>query len=142
MEKIIINGGNKLFGDVYINGMKNAALPIIFATILTSNKCIIENVPKVSDITMSFDILTAMGAKIKYLNETTVKIDNLPDNADFFKYQRQVNSSVSSVASHTVIDKYIKRNGEDYRFEVKPNPEKTLRDRTADNTDLARKKGL
>ena len=56
MEKIIINGGNKLFGDVYINGMKNAALPIIFATILTSNKCIIENVPKVSDITMSFEI--------------------------------------------------------------------------------------
>ncbi|MBR2381883.1 MAG: UDP-N-acetylglucosamine 1-carboxyvinyltransferase [Clostridia bacterium] len=75
MEKIIIKGGNKLFGDVYINGMKNAALPIIFATILTANKCIIENVPKVSDITMSFDILTSMGAKIKYLNETTVKID-------------------------------------------------------------------
>ena len=75
MEKIIIKGGNKLFGDVYINGMKNAALPIIFATILTADKCIIENVPKVSDITMSFDILTAMGAKIKYLNDTTVKID-------------------------------------------------------------------
>ena len=75
MEKIIIKGGNKLYGDVYINGMKNAALPIIFATILTADKCIIENVPKVSDITMSFDILAAMGAKIKYLNETTVKID-------------------------------------------------------------------
>ena len=75
MEKIIINGGKELHGDVYINGMKNAALPIIFATILTSDKCIIENVPKVSDITMSFDILRAMGAKIKYLNETTVKID-------------------------------------------------------------------
>ena len=75
MEKIIINGGKELRGDVYINGMKNAALPIIFATILTADKCIIENVPKVSDITMSFDILTAMGAKIKYLNETTVKID-------------------------------------------------------------------
>lgn len=75
MEKIIINGGNRLHGDVYINGMKNAALPIIFATILTSDKCVIENVPKVSDITMSFDILRAMGAKIKYLNETTVSID-------------------------------------------------------------------
>ncbi len=75
MEKIIINGGNKLYGDVYINGMKNAALPIIFATILTGDKCVIENVPKVSDITMSFDILRAMGAKIKYLNETTVSID-------------------------------------------------------------------
>ncbi len=75
MEKIIINGGKELYGDVYINGMKNAALPIIFATILTADKCIIENVPKVSDITMSFDILTAMGAKISYLDETTVEID-------------------------------------------------------------------
>ena len=75
MEKIIINGGHKLHGDVYINGMKNAALPIIFATILTSSKCVIENVPQVSDITMSFDILRAMGAKIKYLNETAVSID-------------------------------------------------------------------
>ena len=74
--------------------------------------------------------------------ETMVKIDDLPDSADYFKYQRQVNSSVSAVASHGVIDKYIKRNGEDYRFETKPNPEKTLRDRTVDNTDLGRKKGF
>ena len=75
MEKIIINGGHKLYGDVCINGMKNAALPIIFATILTADKCVIENVPKVSDITMSFEILTSMGASIKYLDETTVEID-------------------------------------------------------------------
>ena len=75
MEKIIINGGKRLFGDVYINGMKNAALPIIFATILTADKCVIENVPMVSDITMSFEILSAMGANIKMLDETTVEID-------------------------------------------------------------------
>lgn len=75
MEKIIIRGGHELHGDVYISGMKNAALPIIFATILTADKCIIENVPRVSDITMSFDILRAMGAKISYLDETTVEID-------------------------------------------------------------------
>ena len=75
MEKIIINGGKRLFGDVYINGMKNAALPIIFATILTGDKCVIENVPMVSDITMSFEILSAMGANIKMLDETTVEID-------------------------------------------------------------------
>ncbi len=74
--------------------------------------------------------------------ETTVKIDELPDSADFFKYQRQVNSSLSQVASHNVIDKYIKKNGEDYRFETKPNVEKSLKDRTKDNTDLGRKKGI
>ena len=75
MDKIIISGGNRLFGDVYINGMKNAALPIIFATILTSDKCIIENVPRVSDITMSFEILRSMGAHVNYLDDTTVLID-------------------------------------------------------------------
>lgn len=74
--------------------------------------------------------------------ETTVPIDDIPDTADYFKYQRQVNSAVGTVASHNVIEKYIKRNGEDYRFEVKPNPEKALRDRAADNTDLGRKKGI
>ena len=73
--------------------------------------------------------------------ETMVKVDDLPNTADYFKYQRQVNTSVNQVASHVVIDKYIKRNGEDYRFEVKPNVEKSLRDRTIDNTDLGRKKG-
>lgn len=80
--------------------------------------------------------------RLSAYKETTVKVDDLPDNADFFKYQRQVNSSVSQVASHAVIDKYIKKNGKDYRFEEKPNPEKTLRDRTVDNTDLGRKKGV
>lgn len=75
MERIVINGGNRLFGDVYINGMKNAALPIIFATILTADKCIIENMPMVSDITMSLEILSAMGASVKMLDETTIEID-------------------------------------------------------------------
>ena len=75
MDKIIINGGRQLHGDVYIHGMKNAALPIIFATILTADKCTIENIPRVSDITMSFEILRTMGADIKYIDETTVEID-------------------------------------------------------------------
>ncbi len=74
--------------------------------------------------------------------ENIVKIDDMPKNADFFKYQSRVNSSVSKVASHAVIDKYIKKYGEDYRFEQKANPEKTLRDRKVDNTDLGRKKGV
>jgi len=75
MDKIIINGGRKLNGDVYINGMKNAALPIIFATVLTADKCTLENIPRVSDITMSFEILRSMGARINYLDDTTVEID-------------------------------------------------------------------
>ena len=74
--------------------------------------------------------------------ETMVKIDDMPDSSEYFKYQRQVNSSVNSVASHNVIDKYINKNGKDYRFETKANPEKSLRDRKVDNTELGRKKGV
>lgn len=75
MEKIVINGGNRLYGDVYIDGMKNAALPIIFASILTGEKCVIENLPPVSDINISLDILRSMGASVRLLNKTTAEID-------------------------------------------------------------------
>ncbi len=73
--------------------------------------------------------------------ENTVPIDEVSDASDFFKYQRQVNSSVGAVPSHCVIEKYIKRFGKDYRSEVSASAEKTLRDRSVDNVDLARKKG-
>lgn len=75
MEKIVIKGGNKLYGDVRIDGMKNAALPIIFATILTGDKCIIDNLPPVSDIHISLDILSSMGASVRMLTNTSAEID-------------------------------------------------------------------
>lgn len=73
--------------------------------------------------------------------ENTVPIDEISDASEFFKYQRQVNSSVGSVPSHNVIERYIKRFGKDYRSEISASAEKTLRDRSVDNVDLARKKG-
>ncbi len=74
--------------------------------------------------------------------EDMVMIDDLKDSDEFFKYQREVNGKSAKNASHNVIEKYIKKYGEDYRYEDKPNVEKTLRDRTIDNTDLGRKKGV
>ena len=75
MERIVINGGNPLYGDVNISGMKNAALPIIFACILTKDKCTIENLPLISDVTLAIEILECMGATVEYIDETTVSID-------------------------------------------------------------------
>ncbi len=74
--------------------------------------------------------------------EDMVMVDDLKDSDEFFKYQREVNGKAPKNASHMVIDKYIKKYGEDYRYEDKPSVEKTLRDRTIDNTDLGRKKGV
>lgn len=62
MEKFVIRGGRPLVGEVTISGAKNAAVAILPATILAADKCIIENLPSISDVAASLDILSAMGA--------------------------------------------------------------------------------
>lgn len=73
--KIIIQGGKPLKGDISISGMKNAALPILFATILVADVCVLENIPQVSDIATSLEILEQMGARISLRKKNTVRID-------------------------------------------------------------------
>ena len=75
MEKIVVKGGVPLNGTVEISGMKNAALPIIFACVLVKDKCYIENVPNVRDVSFALDILRSLGASIKTINKTTLEID-------------------------------------------------------------------
>ncbi len=75
MEKIIVNGGNPLCGRVEISGSKNAALPIIYACALVRGKCILENIPAISDISDSFQILRGIGAKVRMLDSTTYEVD-------------------------------------------------------------------
>ena len=60
MEKIIINGGNKLDGVVEISGMKNAAVAVIFANILVGGKCVLENLPDIVDVSVSLEILQSI----------------------------------------------------------------------------------
>lgn len=75
MEHITINGGRPLYGNVTINGMKNAALPVICACILNEEPCIIDNIPPVSDIETLLDILASMGASINRLTKNSVEIN-------------------------------------------------------------------
>lgn len=75
MKKILINGGRPLYGNINVSGMKNAALPIVFASILTSDRCVVENLPIVSDIELSLEILRRMGATVERINKSTVAID-------------------------------------------------------------------
>ena len=75
MKKFIINGGKPLNGSIEVSGMKNAALPVLFATILTEDICVIENIPEIDDVTLALDILRKMGARIKMLDSTTAEID-------------------------------------------------------------------
>ncbi|MCX8074537.1 MAG: hypothetical protein N2749_03015 [Clostridia bacterium] len=72
--------------------------------------------------------------------EEYIGVDKLPQNADFFKYQDIVNKDISKVPSHIVIDDYINKKGEDYRFEVDKNPIIELQNRKVDNTSVGRVK--
>ena len=75
MEKLIINGGNRLCGEVEIGGAKNAALAIIPAVILADGPCRLENIPDISDVDLMLKMLYQMGANIKSINKNTVIID-------------------------------------------------------------------
>ncbi len=75
MENIVIHGGNKLFGEIEVSGMKNAAVAVILSCLLVKDTCTIENLPNISDVRASFDILESMGAVVKRLSPTTIQVD-------------------------------------------------------------------
>ncbi|MFI3325499.1 MAG: UDP-N-acetylglucosamine 1-carboxyvinyltransferase [Clostridia bacterium] len=75
MDKFIIGGGIPLKGEVTIGGAKNAAVAIIPAAILADSPCVIENVPNVSDVGILIKLLEEVGAKVNYINETTLEVD-------------------------------------------------------------------
>jgi len=75
MEKLVINGGKKLHGDVYVSGAKNAALAIIPAVLLSDEPCVIENLPVIDDVELLRDILMLLGAKATLSREGVMRID-------------------------------------------------------------------
>ena len=94
MSRYIIEGGNKLEGEVTINGAKNSALPILAASVLC-NKCVIHNCPGLTDVKAALNIITHLGGKYK-IEGNTVILDNsniincnIPDNL-----MREMRSSI------------------------------------------------
>ncbi len=73
-DKLIIEGENKLKGSIDARGSKNAATPIIAATLLTKETCILENVPLVEDVKRMLKIVKKMGAEVDFIEKRKVKI--------------------------------------------------------------------
>ena len=65
MDKILVHGGHSLDGHVRISGSKNSALPILAATLLTKEKCVIDRVPDLSDIHYMLTILGQLGCEVE-----------------------------------------------------------------------------
>ena len=81
MDKIYINGGKPLHGEVSISGAKNAVVAILPAIILAQDVCRVENIPNISDVTMMIRILHQLGAKIEKIDSTTYEIDSSTINS-------------------------------------------------------------
>ncbi len=74
--KFVIKGGKPLKGEVEIKGAKNAAFPILAATLLTEEACEIANIPLIEDVFKMIDILEGLGSEITWLGERKIKIKN------------------------------------------------------------------
>lgn len=94
-EKMVILGGVKLHGEVKISGAKNSAVAILVASILVKGKCIIENVPHVSDIIDLIDIINGLGGVAEFVGEDTVEVDcsDLTDYVASYDSVRKIRAS-------------------------------------------------
>lgn len=76
MDKFVINGGNRLAGEVTISGAKNAADAILPATILSDGICRLENIPNISDVAVFIEILHKLGAGVRFIDKCTLEVDS------------------------------------------------------------------
>lgn len=76
MEKLVINGGTHLKGEVSIVGAKNSAIAILPATLLCKGICVLHNVPNIVDVKLSCQILEQLGSIITWTDSNTITIDN------------------------------------------------------------------
>jgi UDP-N-acetylglucosamine 1-carboxyvinyltransferase len=80
LDKLIIRGGKRLKGNVIISGAKNSALPLLAATLLTEDTCILKNVPTLTDVNTMIKILTELGKHISRSNDTITVSSVSSDN--------------------------------------------------------------
>ena len=94
MDRFLIRGGKKLQGTVRASGSKNAALPILVATLLTDETCVLHRVPDLRDVRTTLKILEYLGKKVTYENGTvTVSADGQLKNSLPYELVKQMRAS-------------------------------------------------
>lgn len=87
VEKIVICGGKPLCGSVAVSGSKNAALPILAASILSGGRVVLDNVPRLSDVVAMCDILSSLGCSIFFSDGERVIVDATHLSGNVVSYQ-------------------------------------------------------
>ena len=94
MDKILVHGGKPLSGTVTISGSKNSALPILAATLLTKDECVVHHVPDLSDVHYMLQILDHLGAAVERASGTvTIKAEKIGSEAPY-EIVRKMRASV------------------------------------------------
>ena len=100
MEKLVIQGGKELSGEIHIGGAKNSIVALIPATILTTGKCVIHNVPDISDVHNLISIMQELGSIVTFENETlTVDNKNVKNTLIKEEYTTKLRASYYFMAS-------------------------------------------
>ena len=106
MEKLYVDGGSRLSGNIRISGSKNSSLPILAATLLTDSECILRNVPDLSDTNYMVQILSTLGAEVERASgNVIVKANKVAAEAPY-DLVRKMRASVC------VLGPMLARNGE------------------------------
>ena len=95
-DRMIIEGGHRLQGDIYVSGSKNAALPILIATLLTKEECVIENVPFLEDVKITLEILESLGVHVEHHEDGTVVTKVVDESSVIAPYElvRKMRASI------------------------------------------------
>ena len=75
VKQYVIHGGKPLSGEVFISGAKNAAASILPGAMLINGICRISNVPRISDVKLTIEIMERLGARVKYIDAETIEVD-------------------------------------------------------------------
>lgn len=95
MSSLTIKGGNRLEGEIEVQGAKNAVLPILAATVLNGGKNVIHNCPNLRDVQITIEVLKNLGCKIKRENKVlVVESDNITGHTIPDELMRQMRSSI------------------------------------------------
>jgi UDP-N-acetylglucosamine 1-carboxyvinyltransferase len=105
MNKFVIKGRNRLKGEVAVSGAKNAAVAVLPAALLVEGCCTVENIPNISDVQLLIDIITHLGAKVKYKGENDLIIDSTEINS----YSASYNMVKSMRASYYLLGALLGR---------------------------------
>jgi UDP-N-acetylglucosamine 1-carboxyvinyltransferase len=94
MDKILIHGGHRLSGSIKISGSKNSALPIIAATLLTREPCVLHRVPDLSDTNYMLQILMHLGAEVERASGTVTVVAEKVNSVAPYEIVRKMRASV------------------------------------------------